>query len=95
MLDNLKDLVRNTAGLGVETVKLTGLNGEVSIEGVDADKSIVVLPLGGYCVGNFLPGLFFKDAGIIEHHREPCCEFSASTGYGNNANFHGALVPFL
>lgn len=42
MLDNLRDLVRHTTGLGVETLKLTGTEGNVVIEGVDTDKSIVI-----------------------------------------------------
>lgn len=42
MLDYLKDIVKHVNGLGIETIKITGDDGNVSIDGIDGDKSIIV-----------------------------------------------------
>lgn len=43
MLSQLRDLVKHTSNLGVDIIKLTGdEDGNIKIEGMDADKSLVI-----------------------------------------------------
>ena len=42
MLDYLKDIVYHFGGLGIDIVKLTGTNGDVLVEGIDENKTVVV-----------------------------------------------------
>ena len=42
MLNCLRDLMRHTAGLGIEVIKVTGDNDKVSVEGMDTGKTVVL-----------------------------------------------------
>ena len=42
MLNHLRDLMKHTSGLGIEVIKVTGENGQVSVEGLDTNKTVIL-----------------------------------------------------